>query len=250
MWDDVPLMWDNFTSAGPGDTAGLALICDCDGVLIDSETVVGRVMVEALRKRWGGLDVAHLVQPLLGRRIAEVLHTTADQVGRRLADEEVQAIRAEVLAAAIQAPMVAGVDLALADIPLRKACASNSLSAYVAQVLRRTGLGLHFGDRVFTGDQVTQPKPAPDVYLLAARTLGVPPARCLVVEDSVAGALAAHAAGMTVLGYVGGAHDAAHQAQALRAVGASDCFARMSELPARAQRWASGPMLEGAGRLP
>lgn len=220
----------------PGDEAA-ALICDCDGVLIDSEAIVGEVIVRELQRRWRGVDVAPVVVPLLGRRIAEVLQVTATRFGRPLADDDVRDIRSAALGAAIHAPMVDGVAAALAAIPLLKACASNSLSGYVSQVLQRTRLGTEFGPRVFTGDMVAQPKPAPDVYLLAARSLGLPPRRCLVVEDSAAGVAAARAAGMTVYGYVGGAHDRQAHAARLRLAGVQETFEAMRRLPPLVEQW-------------
>ncbi|NTX32534.1 HAD family phosphatase, partial [Burkholderia pyrrocinia] len=85
---------------------------------------------------------------------------------------------------------------------------------------------------------------APDVYLAAARTLGVAPAQCLVVEDSVTGITAAAAAGMTVLGFVGGGHASAAQIDALRGIGARHVFDDMHELPGYVARWqATGAVL-------
>lgn len=222
-----------------GQLEGLALICDCDGVLIDSEAVVCEVIVGELLRRWPDADVAPVVVPLLGRRIVQVLEMTAASFGRALSAEDVREIRSAAVGAAIQAPMVEEVDAALAGIPLLKACASNSLSSYVSEVLHRTCLATEFEHRTFTGDMVINPKPAPDVYVLAARSLGLPPQRCLVVEDSAAGAAAACAAGMTVFGYVGGAHDPEGQAARLRLVGVKQTFGAMSQLPQLAEEWVS-----------
>ena len=186
------------------------LICDCDGVLIDSEAVAADVIVRELDARWPRID----------------------------------AIRRAVEAAAVNAPMVDGIDAALAAIDLTTACASNSYRAYVEAALARTGLARFFGDRLFCADSVARPKPAPDVYLAAARALGVVPAQCLVVEDSVTGITAAAAAGMTVLGFVGGGHASAAQIDALRGIGARHVFDDMHELPGYVARWqATGAVL-------
>ena len=97
--------------------------------------------------------------------------------------------------------------------------------------LGRTGLLELFQqdarEHVFSATEVKRSKPAPDVYLLAAETMGVVPARCAVVEDSPAGATAGVAAGMTVFGYA-----ARNDAVQLRDAGASAIFADMRELPA------------------
>ncbi|MEN2474649.1 HAD family phosphatase [Burkholderia sp. GS2Y] len=234
------------SAAGEGATGQGAnvLICDCDGVLIDSEAVAADVIVRELDARWPGVDARPAVMPLLGLRIERVLAGAGDAVGRTLSADDVDAIRRAVEAAAVNAPMVEGIDAALAAIELTTACASNSYRTYVEAALARTGLARFFGDRLFCADSVARPKPAPDVYLAAARTLGVAPAQCLVVEDSVTGITAAAAAGMTVLGFVGGGHASAAQIDALRGIGARHVFDDMHELPGYVARWqATGAVL-------
>lgn len=126
---------------------------------------------------------------------------------------------------------------ALDKITLVKACASNSTSSYVRAVLERTGLSSFFANRVFTADLVANPKPAPDVYLLAASTLSVSPESCLVIEDSAAGAAAAVAAGMTVYGFTGTTHGPAEHADKLHSIGVTRTFSSMTELPALVSSW-------------
>jgi len=213
------------------------LICDCDGVLIDSEAVAARVLVAELSARWPGVDVERAVMPRLGLRIERVLEASAHELGRVLSAQDVAAIRRVVEAAAQTAPMFDGVEAALAQIDLPKACASNSYTDYVQAVLARTGLVRFFGPHVFCADTVERPKPAPDVYLAAARAFRVTGAACLVVEDSVTGVTAARAAGMAVLGFVGGGHASEDNVNALRHAGAQDIFDDMSRLPALVNQW-------------
>lgn len=219
------------------------LICDCDGVLIDSEAVAARMLVQQLQARWPHADVEPIVLPLLGLRIERVLEASAAALGETLAPVEMDAIRRSVESAAQQAPVVPGVEAALAQIALTKACASNSYTAYVAAVLARTGLDRFFGGHVFCADRVPRPKPAPDVYIAAAEALGVSSLACLVVEDSVAGVSAASAAGMTVLGFAGGTH-AGHaglaHVDALMQAGARQVFDDMRALPAFVEQWIAG----------
>ncbi|MFM0155904.1 HAD family hydrolase [Paraburkholderia sediminicola] len=214
-----------------------ALICDCDGVLIDSEAVAARMLVHELEARWPDTDVEPVVLPLLGLRIEKVLQGTAAQLGKRLSVADIEAIRQAVEAAAMQAPAVAGIEAALAQVPLTKACASNSFRPYVENVLARTGLVKFFGDRLFCADAVPNPKPAPDVYLAAAQGVGLAPSACLVVEDSVTGVTAATAAGMTVLGFIGGGHANDAQIDALHAAGARHVFDDMLQLPELVAQW-------------
>ncbi|WP_321894687.1 HAD family hydrolase [Paraburkholderia heleia] len=211
-----------------------ALICDCDGVLIDSEAVAARVLVRELEARWPGVDAAPVVLPLLGQRIERVLGGAGEAFGRSLTAADVDAIRVVAEAQAREAPLFPGVVAALEAVALTKACASNSYTAVVREVLARNGLDRFFGARVYCADLVARPKPAPDVYLAAAQGMDVAPAACLVVEDSVTGVSAACAAGMTVLGFVGGTHVGgdAH-AHELREAGAIEIFDDMTTLPAR-----------------
>ena len=214
-----------------------ALICDCDGVLIDSEAVAARVLIRELEARWPGADVAPVLMPLLGQRIERVLGGACEAFGRTLTADDVAAIGVAAEREAQDAPLFPGVTAALSAVTLVKACASNSYTAVVRAVLSRNGLDAFFGERVYCADQVAKPKPAPDVYLAAAQGMGVAPAACLVVEDSVAGVSAARAAGMTVLGFVGGTHVGDAHALELREVGASEIFDEMSMLPARVAYW-------------
>ncbi|WP_322032363.1 HAD family phosphatase [Paraburkholderia sp. J76] len=215
-----------------------ALICDCDGVLIDSEAVAARVLVRELEARWPGADAAPVVMPLLGQRIERVLGGAGEALGRSLTAADVDAIRTVAEAEAREAPLFPGVLAALEAVTLTKACASNSYTAVVREVLARNGLERFFGPRVYCADIVARPKPAPDVYLAAAQGMDVAPAACLVVEDSVTGVSAARAAGMTVLGFVGGTHVGgdAH-AHELREAGAIEIFDDMTTLPARVAQW-------------
>jgi len=225
------------TPQRPKPSVATVLICDCDGVLIDSETVAARVLVAELKQRWSGADVLPAIVPLLGLRIEQVLAGVCANLGRTLDADELTDICRAVEAAAIQAPRVPGVADALRQIRMPMACASNSQTAYVRAALARTGLEGYFGARLFCADQVAQPKPAPDVYLAAARALGVAPAQCLVVEDSAAGVTAASDAGMTVLGFVGTAHARAEQAEVLLASGASCIVESMDNLPRLVNAW-------------
>ncbi|AOK30473.1 MULTISPECIES: HAD family hydrolase [Burkholderia] len=214
-----------------------ALICDCDGVLIDSEAIAADVLVRELEARWPGVAARPIVMPLLGLRTERVLEGACERAGRVLGPGDVEAIRASVEEKAGQASAVAGVDAALAQLDLPIACASNSRRHYVDAALSRTGLKRFFGDRLFCADSVARPKPAPDVYLAAAQALDVAPRQCLVVEDSAAGVTAALAAGMTVLGFIGGGHASAAQVDALRVIGARRVFDDMRLLPALVAQW-------------
>ncbi len=112
-------------------------------------------------------------------------------------------LRAVMVAELTEVP---GAGQAVAAMTLPKAIASSGSMPGMERKLKRTGLWVHFVPHVYSADHVTNAKPAPDLFLHAAAALGVVPADCLVLEDSVNGVLGARAAGMTVWGFLGGGH--------------------------------------------
>ncbi|WP_085315764.1 HAD family hydrolase [Derxia lacustris] len=213
------------------------LISDCDGVLIDSEALSFAMTADELAARFPAADRARdivpLLRPRLGMLFVPMLVELSTLLGTPMTLADIEALhhRVDVAIDRLTEPMP-GVGAALAATGLPLAVASNSEARRVRGVLARTGLAPLFHDRVYSGRDLDRPKPAPDVYLAAAAGFGVAPARCLVVEDSATGVTAARAAGMTVLGFVGGGHLAPGHDEKLRALGALATFARMSELPA------------------
>lgn len=220
------------------------LICDCDGVLIDSETIAADVLVRELEARWPGVAARPIVLPLLD------CAPSACSTARARARAARSPIRiSKRFGAASRRPRFRRRSSTASTRRSREstwtiACASNSRRHYVDAALRRTGLKRFFGERLFCADGVARPKPAPDVYLAAAQALGVAPSQCLVVEDSATGVTAASAAGMTVLGFVGGGHASPRQVDALRAIGARRVFDDMRELPGLVSRWAETGVVE------
>lgn len=108
---------------------------------------------------------------------------------------------------------------------------SNSAPPRLHFSVQRAGLAGVVGTYIFSGDEVERPKPAPDVYLHAARVMGVAPEKCLVIEDSVTGVKAARDAGMLVLGFLGGGHIRADHAGMLTHAGVHKLFDNMLDLP-------------------
>ncbi|TWF96558.1 HAD superfamily hydrolase (TIGR01509 family) [Kitasatospora viridis] len=182
------------------------VIFDCDGTLIDSETLgieVDRVAMAAfglpmsereIIDRFVGLDAAAktaALSELLGRPLPADWWEEYRPLHNRLVEEKL-------------APMP-GVPEALAAIDLPTCVASNSSHSWLRRGLELTGLYERFAGRIFSGaEDVPRGKPAPDLFLHAARTLGADPAACVVVEDSAHGVAAARAAGMPVLAYTAG----------------------------------------------
>ena len=127
---------------------------------------------------------------------------------------------------------VAGVSDFLAALPpIPKAVASSSPTRWLRGSLERFGLAHHFGDRLFSAaEHVSRGKPHPDIYLHAAREIGVEPARTLVLEDTAPGVAAARAAGMTVVGLCAGRHCGPGYGDRLRSAGASSVVGAYAEV--------------------
>ena len=140
----------------------------------------------------------------------DAFHTAIDdeaqkRLGRPIAEavRQSERLRAVMVAELTEVPGAAN---AVAGLTLPKAIASSGSVGGLERKLKRTGLWEHFAPHVYGADHVANAKPAPDLFLLAAAALGVPPGDCLVLEDSVNGVKAARAAGMTVWGFLGGGH--------------------------------------------
>ncbi|MDX1464167.1 MAG: HAD-IA family hydrolase [Halomonas sp.] len=224
------------------------LIFDCDGVLVDSETIAEATLVELLGEWLPDLDADTVLRQALGMTTANILRHLEGLSGHRLppaATERVDNTIEARLVRELQA--VPGVAEAITAIDLPKAVVSNSRRQRVLASLATTRLDRLLGEApVFTADQVDRPKPDPALYRLAAATLGVTPARCLVVEDSVSGVTAAHGAGMTVVGFTGASHVPAGQADRLREAGAWRVLDHMSGLAELVRRW-RGDRQRGVG---
>ena len=183
---------------------GPAVIFDMDGVLVDSEPIHKKADVAVFRTV--GLEVpVEVLQEYAGTG-ADVFF---DAVLRRFGvTGDVAHLRQEknrILAGLLRekAPAVPGALDLLARVEAlgwKKAVASSSDEAIVGLVLERMGIAGRF-DAVVTGDRVSRGKPAPDVFLEAARALAVVPGRCVVVEDAGSGVSAALAAGMRCIGF-------------------------------------------------
>jgi len=207
------------------------LIFDCDGVLIDSETIVCRVEVEALAEVGYELDLERFMERFIGKSARDGRALIEQELGRKLpAGFEAETARRVAEAFARELKAVTGVDAALATIPGRRCVASSSLPDRLAYTLGLTGLAKWFGDAVFSASMVARGKPAPDLFLHAATRMGSDPARCLVIEDSAPGVIAAKAAGMTAFGFAGASHCRPGHDARLAAAGADVVFADMQEL--------------------
>jgi HAD superfamily hydrolase (TIGR01509 family) len=181
------------------------VIFDCDGVLVDSERISVRLEVTLLAELGWELTEVEIAERFLGRTDRYMIEQIEAHLGRSLPPgwpEEAALRYREALA--VELRPVDGVVEALDRIEVPTCVASSGSHDKMAFTLGLTGLYPRFEGRIFSSSEVANGKPAPDLFLHAARQLGVEPAHCVVVEDSPAGVAAARNAGMRALGYAGG----------------------------------------------
>ena len=205
------------------------VIFDCDGVLIDSEPIANVVFSRQLGNVGIHMSPEEVMRTFVGKSRDTCIAMAGEMHGVRMPDdfaEQWDEALHEALAREVRP--VEGVPDLLRTLRVPYCVASNGEPMHMELGLAAAGLMPFVKGKLFSAKAVANPKPAPDVYLHAARTMGAAPARCAVVEDTATGVKAGIAAGMTVFGFVGGPQS---DAATLRELGAKP-FRRMSELRA------------------
>jgi HAD superfamily hydrolase (TIGR01509 family) len=208
-----------------------AVLFDCDGVLVDSEAITCGVLRDMLEEQGWRMTLTECMQRFIGHTVKSQREVIEARTGQPLTDAWLQEFfvrRNERLERQITA--IDGIHEAVAHLHAqcegRIAVASGADRFKVEMMLHKVGLHGFFAGRIFSGHEMPRSKPHPDVYLAAAAHLQVPPARCLVVEDTTVGIAAGVAAGATVWAY----SPEASQADRLQQAGASRVFGHMREL--------------------
>ena len=206
------------------------VIFDCDGVLVDSERLSVRVESRLLAELGWPLTEDDVLERFVGRSDAHMKAEIEAALGRPVPewDEQYRSHLHEAFHAELTT--VQGVVAALDHLDAAGAAtcvASSGTHDKMAVTLGLTGLHDRFAGRIFSATEVANGKPAPDLFLHAAESMGHEPDRCAVVEDSPYGVEAARAAGMTAFGYAGGLTPAAWLAGPGTVV-----FEDMADLPA------------------
>ena len=197
------------------------VIYDCDGTLIDSEIIAWSVESDSLARLGVTVSAAELVRDYAGLSHPEIIRRLRQDFDIDLPDDHMTGIREETTRRLAQeAVALPGVEAVLAEIRVPVCMATSAHPMKLDAELRKTGLLDHFAPHIFRADMVARSKPAPDLFLYAAKMMATAPEHCLVVEDSVHGIEAARAAGMFTLGYDGGSHCPPGHSQALEAAGA------------------------------
>ncbi|MBP1846874.1 HAD superfamily hydrolase (TIGR01509 family) [Rhizobium petrolearium] len=188
-------------------TAEPLVIFDCDGVLVDSETVSIRVLLDGLRSKGLEMDEVDAYRHFLGRSLGTVTRTIREEFGIDADEVFLEDMRHELYARfrAELKPM-RGIAEMLDALSFRRCVASSSQPERIRLSLSITGLIGRLEPNIFSAAMVARGKPAPDLFLHAASQMGADPQNCIVIEDSPAGIEAGHRAGMAVFAFVGGSH--------------------------------------------
>ena len=213
-----------------------AVIFDLDGVLVDSEPLSLGVLADEMR----ALGIADATPEEVGRQflgvsLPVIRAYVADRLGRPVPETFVERFEDRLLAIYPEKlQVIDGVPALLdqlQDAGIGMAIATGGSLRRMGETLRVSGLDRWFQGRAFSADQVAQGKPAPDLFLLAARELGVDPADCVILEDSPHGVTGALRAGARAVGFTGGSHldlSRAEHAALLRGKGAAPVLDSMT----------------------
>lgn len=194
---------------------------DCDGVLIDSELIACSADAEALTAIGYPITAAEVGRRFAGIPPDTVYQTIEAEMGHPLPpgfDEQVKQTVYEKYRTDLHP--IDGAAEVLSSITLPKCIASSSAPAKLTLGLVETGLYRLVYPHIYSASLVRHGKPHPDLFQHTAHAMGADPADCLVIEDSVAGATAAQAAGMECIGFTGGSHCEPGHGDLLRSAGA------------------------------
>ncbi|WP_322737150.1 HAD family hydrolase [Nostoc sp. DedQUE12b] len=202
------------------------VIFDCDGVLVDSEGLSNRVLVEFVAEFGLAMKLEEAILLFKGCKMADCVAVVEQRLGKKMPQDFVTQLRTRT-AEAFERELrpVEGIEAALDKINLPICVASSGPPEKIKLALRLTNLLPRFEGRIFSSYKIGSWKPAPDLFLYAAKNMGIQAASCTVVEDSVLGVRAGVAAGMRVLGYT-----KQSEANLLEASGAR-VFYSMQQLP-------------------
>jgi HAD superfamily hydrolase (TIGR01509 family) len=204
------------------------VIFDCDGVLVDSEPISVGIDIEMLAEVGLTMSEQEVIERFVGRSAQVIVQAVEEELGHPPPEGWFDRGEARLRQAfSDRLAPVPGVIEALEQISEPACVASSSEPGQLRFKLELTGLYDRFAGRLFSGSEVKNGKPAPDLFLHAAARMGVAPEHCVVVEDSVHGVEAGRAAGMDVLAYAGGGMIPAHALEGPQTI----VFDDMRELP-------------------
>jgi len=208
------------------------IIFDCDGVLVDSEPLANSVLAAYLTELGCPVTTADCTERFVGLSLESVQNRIETESTMALPADFIDEIkRRDRIAFDGQLLPIEGILNAINALPQIKCVASSGSPDKINHSLTLTGLIESFHPHIFSASQVKTGKPAPDLFLYAAREMGAQPENTIVIEDSLAGVEAGIRARMTVFGFCGGGHIQSGHAEKLLGIGAALVFEHMVDLP-------------------
>jgi HAD superfamily hydrolase (TIGR01509 family) len=211
------------------------VIFDCDGVLMDSESIAAEAELSVYRNYGLKIDAEEFAIRFAGASSVDIMK----QVESELDFPVSASMLSEIVAAVDQqsgkhAPMIVDADRVLDMFDQPRCICSNSPQSRLKEMLGRVGLFDRFRPYVYSSKDFDPPanKPKPDVFLKALEEFKVSPADTIVVEDSVYGVEAGVVAGIRVVGFTGGSHSYSGHGDALLSAGAETAVRQLTDLPA------------------
>ncbi len=212
-----------------------AVLFDCDGVLVNSEELVVEISLGLLSDIGLEYTKQEFSDNFLGFTSVDYKRTInlhhQQKFGKDLDEEifkDMQAKSSAHVKANVKA--IDGVVDVVKNMQYRKAVASSSLNERLIDKLQKAQIFEDFNPHIYAGDMVKNGKPEPDIFLLAANSINIEPRKCVVIEDSKNGVIAANKAGMQAIGFIGGNHCSARHKQDLLDTGAVAVANDMSEI--------------------
>jgi len=227
------------------------IIFDCDGVIVDSETIALERTRTVLARYGLELSAEQARERFLGVSAQAIRRMAERDLGSKLPANFLDELTQDIIAAfEHELKGVEGVREALAELGGGAVCIASSSSLERTRAsLRIVGYTPLFEPNLFSAAEVAHGKPAPDLFLHAAKRMGARPVDCLVIEDSEPGVTAAVRAEMTVFGFLGGGHIVGHaHGERLSAAGAAQVFDDMRELPRRIREQRGRRAADGCDR--
>ncbi|MDO6760899.1 HAD family hydrolase [Tamlana sp. 2_MG-2023] len=201
------------------------IIFDCDGVLIDSETIAIGTLVEMANLLGANMDKSQSIIDLKGKSFNHCLNLISNRINKLLPEDFESEYRVNTFKAFKEnIQPIKGIKEVIKNLKIPFCVASSGPENKIRLNLEVTGLLPSFEGKIFSCYTIQKWKPEPDVYLWAAKTMGFKASECLVIEDSVSGVLGAKNGGFDVYGYT--EHDYKNELEVL----STKTFSKMSDL--------------------
>lgn len=200
------------------------IIFDCDGVLVDSETIAFSILVDMANELGANMNKQTTTIDFKGRSLNYFMETVSNIIKKPLPDNfEAEYRKLSFKAFSEEVEPIEGVEKVIKKLNIPFCVASSGPSNKIKLNLETVGLLKYFENNIFSCYDIQKWKPDPDIFLWAAKTMGFNPQECLVIEDSLTGIKAAKAGGFDVFGFT--AHDFKNELEAE----ADKTFKNMSE---------------------